>query len=118
MMGEVCNRSNLEVWTRKRSRMAGCMRSCCCRCTQAPGRWRLHSVLATSMHVGRGRSKLLACIHGASLDCSTTKRTTADEMLVIMPHSSWQDDIHIFLLIKKYIHIFPCLFFFGNIAGR
>ncbi len=26
-----------------------------------------HQVVATTMHVARGRSKLLACIHGASL---------------------------------------------------
>uniref|UniRef100_A0A0E0GUC2 Uncharacterized protein n=1 Tax=Oryza nivara TaxID=4536 RepID=A0A0E0GUC2_ORYNI len=53
------------------SRMAGCMRKLLLlplhTTTQAPGRWRLHNVLATFLHVARGRSKLLACIHGASL---------------------------------------------------
>uniref|UniRef100_A0A0D9ZDQ8 Uncharacterized protein n=2 Tax=Oryza TaxID=4527 RepID=A0A0D9ZDQ8_9ORYZ len=55
------------------SRMAGCMRKLLLlplhTTTQAPGRWRLHNVLATFLHVARGRSKLLACIHGASLRC-------------------------------------------------
>nr|XP_025880105.1 uncharacterized protein LOC112936083 [Oryza sativa Japonica Group] len=69
------------------SRMAGCMRKLLLlplhTTTQAPGRWRLHNVLATFLHVARGRSKLLACIHGASLDELKTRdlRTHSPELV-------------------------------------